>query len=377
MNTISAVLEKLKAEKREKSTRQSLRKIPNVACLYRHEVYGSYYGVKKHNGKIRTKALVTENGQNITDRKIAESALREWMDELTNPTTEAKITFAELFQRYEKTADGLAAATKKKIQWVKDSFKRHWPEVFPMQVVAIKPSDVATFFAACASLAPRSYNDLSRITMNLFRLAVDDGILKHSPFDKVQAKRKKVVSAPDEVPTIEQCEKIVAHVRGQEFADTAEQTGDFLELIHRTALGTAEVIYLQWRNVDWAEGVLRIRRRKTGEHFIVPIYPYLRPFLAELYERQGKPPGSHYLVSIKSPKKALYNACRRMKLPPYSPRDLRKARITWMIRKGVPHEWVANWQGHRDGGVLIRRTYSYVKTDADKTYEQQQLAKLV
>lgn len=47
-----------------------------------------------------------------------------------------------------------------------------------------------------------------------------------------------------------------------------------------------------------------------------------------------------------------------------------------MLRKGIPAEVIDIWQGHKDNGVLIRKTYSWVITEADQKYEREQLAKL-
>jgi hypothetical protein len=58
------------------------RTIPNVPCLKRHEIYGTYYAVKKIRGKIKTHALRSESRISITDRKLAERKLREWLDGL-------------------------------------------------------------------------------------------------------------------------------------------------------------------------------------------------------------------------------------------------------------------------------------------------------
>ena len=66
----------------KRSTSQLLRSIPNVPCLKRHEINGNYYAVKKIRGKIKTHALRSESGIAITDRKLAERKLREWLDGL-------------------------------------------------------------------------------------------------------------------------------------------------------------------------------------------------------------------------------------------------------------------------------------------------------
>jgi integrase len=186
----------------------------------------------------------------------------------------------------------------------------------------------------------------------------------------------KNVSNPDTVPTIEECEKLVAHVRGQEFADTADKSADMLALMHLAALGQAELIALDWEDVDWqGERVIIRERVKTGVYFEVPFYPHLKPFLADLWKRQGEPKTGK-VVSILTPAIALANACKRLKMPRYSPRAFRKARIVWMLRRGIPVESIAKWQGHRDNGVLIRRTYSNVITSLDSEFEKAQLAKM-
>ena len=53
------------------TTRQLLAKIPNVPCLYRHRINGTYYGIKKLQGKEKDHSLDT------TDRKLAERRLKE------------------------------------------------------------------------------------------------------------------------------------------------------------------------------------------------------------------------------------------------------------------------------------------------------------
>ena len=61
------------------STGQLPQSIPNVPCLKRHEINGNYYAVKKIRGKIKTHALRSESHIAITDRKLAERKLREWL----------------------------------------------------------------------------------------------------------------------------------------------------------------------------------------------------------------------------------------------------------------------------------------------------------
>lgn len=362
---------------KSKTTWQQLRPT-GYPCLYRHD-NGSYYGVKKVRGRKLPKALKTANGQNIAERKVAERALADWISALTAPAPLAsEMTFAELYDMFLAQKAGQAQSTKDLCEWVKQCVTTTAPTLWTMRVREIKPSHLAEFFAQRYAMKATSFNTMSAHVKNILAIAVSDDIIAANPWDKVPKKqrRKKNERTPDEVPTIEECEKLVAHVRNQEFADTADKSADMLALMHLAALGQAELVALDWKDVRWSEKKIIIwKRLKTGAYFEVPFFPHLEPFLLDLWERQGKPTVGK-VVSILSPAIALANACKRLKMPRYSPRDFRKARITWFLRKGVSAEQIAKWQGHKDNGILIRRVYAWVITSLDNAEEQRELAKL-
>ena len=62
-----------------KTNRSQLKKIATIPCLYRHAGNSSYYGIKKHGGKIVTKAFKTAQGAPITSLQEAKVALSEWL----------------------------------------------------------------------------------------------------------------------------------------------------------------------------------------------------------------------------------------------------------------------------------------------------------
>src|SRR5262249_41418844 len=66
------------------------------------------------------------------------------------------------------------------------------------------------------------------------------------------------------------------------------------------------------------------------------------------------------LFAIDQARKALANACKRLELPPFTHRSLRRMFITRAIEKGVDVKVIAEWQGHRGGGKMILQTYSHV-----------------
>jgi integrase len=360
----------------KKSTLEQLSKIPSVPGLYRH-ANGSYYAKVKVAGVRKVRALVTESGANIFDRKQAEIALANFRKKLTAPKS-ANITFEDLWKIYAEGYSDKADKTRANLDWVYHSVTANWPQVIKKEVADIKPFELNSFFVKRSLvLKPASYNDTTAHLKRFFRLAVSNGFISVSPYDKIPEsnQRKDNPRTPDTVPTIPQCEAIVAHVRSQEFSDSADKSADMLALMHLAALGTAECILADWSKVDWQAEVIRVKRQKTGAYYDVPFYPHLKPFLTDLWERQSKPVSGR-LISILSPKQALYNACKRLKLPAFSPRDFRKARIVWLLQHGMDVESIAAWQGHKDNGVLIRRTYANVINDSVKAHRKAQLAKL-
>ena len=88
-----------------------------------------------------------------------------------------------------------------------------------------------------------------------------------------------------------------------------------------------------------------------------PIFPQLRPLVEKLCKGKAH---NERLFKHDDAAKALSNACKRLELPPFSHRSLRRMFITRAIEKGVDVKVIAEWQGHRDGGKLILDTYSHV-----------------
>jgi integrase len=366
----------MKTPQAAKTTLQKLSRIAAVHGLYRHE-NGTYYGKKKINGTRKVAALTTANGENISDRKLAETALEKWKAELTAPKP-ATMLFADLWAKWEAAYAGMSDGTKSQIAWVKQCFEVGFPQIFQMEVSEIKPSHLVKFFGLRSKkLGCYSFNELSRQVKGVFAIAVADELIKKSPWEDVPKnfRRKPIKREEASIPTIEQCQAIVLHVRNQTFADTAEASADMLEFMHKAALGTAECENADWSKVNWNGNYIEVKRIKTGAYFRVPIYPHLKTFLIGMHERQGKPKTGK-IFSIKSPKQALYNACKRLGFDSYSPIDFRKSRIKDMIRKGVPAETIAKWQGHKDNGILIRRTYMRTFDEQENAFEREQLTKL-
>jgi hypothetical protein len=65
------------------TTRQLVAKVPNVPCLHRHRINGTYYGTKRLKGKEKDHSL------DSTDRKVAKRKPKEFLSTLVSPKVEA------------------------------------------------------------------------------------------------------------------------------------------------------------------------------------------------------------------------------------------------------------------------------------------------
>jgi integrase len=133
-----------------------------------------------------------------------------------------------------------------------------------------------------------------------------------------------------------------------------------VEFLGLAGLGQAEAAGIQRSDVDLEAGRIIIYRHKTDTGFVIPIFPQLRPLVEKLCKRKKH---DEHLFSINESRKALANACKRLGLPQFTHRSLRRMFITRAIERGVDVKVIAQWQGHKDGGKLILQTYSHVNPE--------------
>jgi integrase len=312
--------------------------------------------------------------------EAAETAKQE-QQKKTEEENQQNPTLSDCFAQFKLFKAHNSKSTLEKYDYMKrvlDLYKGQ--TLLDTPITEITAENIVAFFANFPTTKkPRYFNTFSLVLNQVFEMAVIKKYIETNPFTFLPKNviRRKVPTVPDEVPTIEQCEAIVANIRCQKASDTREDSANLCEFIHLAALGQAEAGFLTWKDIDFEKGLIRAKRIKTGKFFDVPIYPHLKPFLEALAASNPNRKPTDKLFKIQSMQKALYAACARLKLPLYSPRDLRKARIVWMLRKAVPVELIAKWQGHSDNGVLIRKTYAFVIDDAAASYQNEQLKKLL
>jgi len=324
-------------------------KVRGTECLYRYRPNGKYYARFVVNGKEVRRSLRT------SDRDIAKRHVLQIRREAAVIDPQAsKITLAGLCNRYLPTVRHQAAKTVAQKTYICERIKQEWPAGSDVLIRKVLPSQVQVFLSRY-TFGPSSYNAYLAVLRGLFNLAVADSLLSQSPVAALKERRRE---KPIRLtPTWEQFHQIIADVRAQVFNADAQDSRDFLEFLGLAGLGQAEASSLTRGDIDFAKEQITTFRQKTKTGFAIPIYPQVRPLLERLCAAKGH---NERLFRICDAKKALSGACRRLGLPAFSQRSLRRMFITRAIEKGADVKVIAQWQGHRDGGKLILDTYSHV-----------------
>jgi integrase len=322
-----------------------------TACLYRYNPTAGYYARVRFGGKLHRKKLGTD------DYQLARRKLADFRRDLGRTDARSSNTsFGAVLDKYARTIGGLSGSSQKDKRAIIGKLKSTWFGVDALPLRLVKPSDVSAWLSRhCGDKGASYFNSVLTVIRDCFDLAVKDRIIADSP--AAHLKYRKRATPIRLTPTFDEFKAIVANVRAQTLNREAEQSADFIEFIGLAGLGQAEVRALTRADVDLHAGRIVTYRHKTRQGFSIPIFPQLRPLVEKLCEGKGH---NERLFKHDDAAKALSNACRRLELPPFSHRSLRRMFIVRCIERGVDVKVIAEWQGHRDGGRLILQTYSHV-----------------
>ena len=329
--------------------------------IYQYSASNAYYARFRHKGTRVFERLGTEK-KPCTTLPEARRLLREKKNNLEK--TDVTKRNWTLHKVIEKTRETIGVnRSEGTIAWHTDylnKFKAAFPS--KAKVASVSKHDCELFLEKFKDLAPATVNHIIIVMREVFTKAIEEGCIDSSPMDKgVGIKYRKSKAKPKRLtPDPESFQSIVQSIREQVLADTASVSADLVEFMGLAGLGTAECAGLRWQDINLKSDTIAVLRKKTGVHFLIPIYPQLRPLLERMEaERVDRDPTAS-VFAVKNPKKALEAACKRLGLPDYTSRALRRMFITQALERGVDAQTIANWQGHTDGGVLILKTYSKV-----------------
>ena len=334
----------------------------NVPCLYRSTASGIYYGIFTRGRRQVKKSLKTP------DKELARRLLEQLRQKVARLNTKEgqEISFPELAKRWLEAVGGhMKPKSRVRRQTAINTLK----EYFPNTARSITKTQVEQWAASRIKVrAARTFNIERETLIQILDYAAREGVILENTARAV--KRAKQGKPALDIPTKAQFKALVAQLRGADVRAT--EAANLVEFLAYSGCRLGEATAMCWEDVDFPGERFTVTGGEEGtkntEARMVPLSPPLKRHLqkmnGEIRQTFGNAPGSKdRLFRISSAKRAISTACEKAKLPHFSHHSLRHFFASNAIEAGIDFNVIAGWLGHKDGGVLVAKTYGHLRDE--------------
>ena len=328
-------------------------------CLYRSH-NGRYYALVKRRGKQFKKSLRT------TDFALAKRQLSDFREKAAllsgSSISERKMLFEDLCQRWlASIRPGLKSSSYKRRE---TAINAGLLPLFKGELVrSINAKQIETWkIQRGARLSAQSWNiELETLNM-LFRYAQKElRIILENPAETI--KRRKASHRKISIPAKQQFTLLISTLRSKQNHEAA----DFVEFLAYSGVRLGEATEVQWHDVNFEANNLRItggeKGTKNHEPRTIPLFPPLKRLLKEICNKREAILDSERIFSLRSAKKSIASACIQAGLPSFTHHNFRHFFCSNCIEAGVDFKAIAGWLGHKDGGILVAKTYGHLRNE--------------
>jgi len=344
-------------ERSNHNGKQRFKKVgPN---LYR-DAAGRYYLLVKRGGKQFRRSLKT------TDAALAKRRLREFQNQtgrLNTDGTNSSIRFNELAERWlaAKRPDLKASSAGRRAT----ALKALGPYFNGRLVRAIGAKEVETWkINRGPSISPRTWNIEVETLKQIFVYARDTlRIVLNNPVEKL--KRKKERKAGIVIPSKEQFRALVDELRSGH--RSTGEAADLVEFLAYSGCRIGEVRSLRWQDINQELGTVLITGGELGtknhEARVIPLFAPVARLVQSMRTGKRFDSGDKPVFQIKNATLQIAGACKRIGLPRFGHHTMRHFFCSNAIEAGCDFKVIAEWLGHKDGGVLVAMTYGHLRRE--------------
>lgn len=210
--------------------------------------------------------------------------------------------------------------------------------------------------------SPQRANNILGIAKRVGKAMVEMGLRTDDPTSRL--KRKKMEAKHLSIPSRAAVDAIIADIRGQKKAHS-EEASNFVAFLAYSGCRVGQARAFEWKHVekDWLLFPAGIVGAKGAATRRLPVSMPLKAVIDQMSPTDSKGKLEGPLFTMQRPHEALKNACKRLKMTHLRIHDLRHFFASFALESGVDVPTVALWLGHKDGGVLVLRTYGHVRND--------------
>jgi len=328
-------------------------------CLYRSQTSKIYYAILKRSGKQIKRSLKT------TDQALAKRRLADLTKKAVflSSAENRGIPLSALAERWlSVSGSSMKPSSELRQSGIVKKLSVYFKGIQARQMTRAMVEDWAT--SESKKMAARTFNYERETFVRILDYAVREGIMLDNPVRAI--KRHKVRTEKPSIPTKEQFKTLLETIHTLR-AD-ALPSADLCELLAYSGCRLNEATSLTWGDINFKQKQFTVtggeKGTKNHEARIVPLFPALESFLNRLLERYPEPPPpTAPIVSIRSAKTAMISACRVAEFPHFSHHHLRHFFCSNAIEAGIDFKAIAGWLGHKDGGLLVAKTYGHLRDE--------------
>jgi integrase len=323
-------------------------------------------GIKKNN-RIRVNGATSVNGA-IKGMYDLLKSLKN--GEVTN--TKSGPDFKTFREHYKKVSGKTAKSLSSE-----DNRLQHWEKFFGAEykIAQITPRQILAYRGKLLEreLTPTTANHYIKALRAMLKVAKTEGYIAKLPMEgikllKVRQVERKLFSTDDILKIGTEA------LRSRPI--TGEQFANFLLLCMYSGGRKSEVANLKWENVDWDNKQLvfqgditknfesrRVDFSRNLENHLMCMKAKAHQGVAYLFPsyRLGKPYRTKN--AVQSFQKMVEAVRRDVGLPDFTLHLCRHYFISTCVMAGIDFMTIAKWVGHKDGGVLIGKTYGHLNRE--------------
>lgn len=346
----------MKTPKTTDSGNQVLVKV--ATCLYRSVASNIYYGIYKRTGKQVKRSLKT------TDKELAKRRLEHLREKVAQLNTKrgSNILFDDLAKRWlEATSSAIKESTRLYRAGAISRLSRFFSGI---TIRSIKKSQAEQWAAQRSKqVGSRAFNIERETLIQVLNYAVREGLILDNP--AIVIPRRKQQRAQVIIPTKGQFRAMVAQMRTDR---RAVEAANFCEFLAYSGCRLGEATAIVWGDVNFELKNFTVTGGEQGtknhEARTVPLFPPLDRLMLAMHETLLSPPKpTDRIFPIQSSKTAIGTSCHKAGLPHFTHHSLRHFFCSNAIEAGADFKVIAGWLGHKDGGVLVAKTYGHLRDE--------------
>jgi len=185
----------------------------------------------------------------------------------------------------------------------------------------------------------------------------------NNPVEKL--KRKKERKAGIVIPSKEQFRALVDELRSGH--RSTGEAADLVEFLAYSGCRIGEVRSLRWQDINQELGTVLITGGELGtknhEARVIPLFAPVARLVQSMRTGKRFDSGDKPVFQIKNATLQIAGACKRIGLPRFGHHTMRHFFCSNAIEAGCDFKVIAEWLGHKDGGVLVAMTYGHLRRE--------------